>query len=242
MAKCEFFIHNHVQDVGYRLFITEKILESNLRGGAYNTPDKKVRVLLEGEQTEILELIDLLKNQYPKEALNPKLLNPVFDESLNVPDAMRSSQSLQAGQFIKAVEIITGMHGDMNTNFKNLSNGLNQNFENLSTNMNTNFENLSTDVKELKTEFGKLRENLDKNFEKLPKQLGEELKPEFKNLPKQIALELRKDFENLPKQIGLELKKGFDQMPIKLASELRKDFDVLPERIAKAIKEVNQRG
>jgi len=56
MAKCIFFVKNHVQGVGCRLFIIERLLETNL-GGAFNSSDGRVKVLLEGSKKIFLDLL-----------------------------------------------------------------------------------------------------------------------------------------------------------------------------------------
>ena len=107
MAKCQFFIKNGVQDVGYRLFIMQKILNSTLTGGtAINTPDGRVKVLLEGEREEIEQLIKELEQEHPELAKNPTRTSAEYNPLLHVPDIMRSSQALQLGQFQKSVEYL----------------------------------------------------------------------------------------------------------------------------------------
>ena len=54
MAKAYFLIKDKVQEVGYRAFVMERLLETNLKGGAINTPDGNVKVLLSGKKKDII--------------------------------------------------------------------------------------------------------------------------------------------------------------------------------------------
>jgi len=103
MAKARFYIKDRVQEVGYRTFITEKILNSDLEGSAINLPDGRVEVKLEGEKEHIIQFVEELKKEKPELAKNPEITPLEFDDSLVVPEAMRSSQSILCGQFTKAV-------------------------------------------------------------------------------------------------------------------------------------------
>src|SRR3989338_3191215 len=122
MAKCQFFIKNGVQDVGYRLFIMQKILNSTLTGGtAINTPDGRVKVLLEGEREEIEQLIKELEQEHPELAKNPTRTSAEYNPLLHVPDIMRSSQALQLGQFQKSVEYLANSTQSTNQKLDHLT-------------------------------------------------------------------------------------------------------------------------
>lgn len=123
MAKAVFYIKDKVQNVGYRLFIVEKILHSGLDGDAINTPDGRIKVLLEGEKEHILQFYEELKKEKPELAENPTSTRPEFDESLKVPAAMNSSQALLLSQFSKGVGFLAGMKQDLSSMDKKLDAG-----------------------------------------------------------------------------------------------------------------------
>src|SRR3989338_5079942 len=150
MAKCQFFIKNGVQDVGYRLFIMQKILNSTLTGGtAINMPDGRVKVLLEGDRDEIEQFIKELKEEHPELAKNPTMTVTEYETSLHVPDVMRSSQALQMEQFGKSVVFLGKLSQKTDNGFEQLGNKmdtLDQNtqngFQHLGNKMDTGFQQL----------------------------------------------------------------------------------------------------
>ena len=103
MAKAYFLIKDKVQEVGYRAFVMERLLETNLKGGAVNTEDGNVKVLLKGKRKDIIAFVERLKREMPELAENPALIGPEFDDSLEVPDEIRVSHALEMNQFGKAV-------------------------------------------------------------------------------------------------------------------------------------------
>ena len=73
MAKARFYIQNHVQEVGYRLFVIQRILDSDLEGTARNLPDAGFEVLLKGEKEHIGDFVRQIKEEKPELAKNPTL-------------------------------------------------------------------------------------------------------------------------------------------------------------------------
>ncbi|MCK4731198.1 MAG: acylphosphatase [Methanophagales archaeon] len=108
MTKARFYIKDKVQEVGYRVHIMQKILNSGLNGTAINLADGRVEVRLEGEKERIEEFYEELKkenspelvaNPFIKSVYGKMLRRPEFyDLGLNadlmVPDSMQSSQAL----------------------------------------------------------------------------------------------------------------------------------------------------
>ena len=114
MTKCILYVKNGVQDVGYRLFIMEKLLNSPMKGGAaINMPDGRVKVLMEGHKDEIEHLITELKTEFPKHAEKATISEPTYNETLYIPDKMHASQALQLKQFEKSVEYLKPLPGIM---------------------------------------------------------------------------------------------------------------------------------
>lgn len=103
MARAVFYIKDRVQEVGYRAFVMERILETNLNGGAINTPEGNLKVLLEGEESEIIAFVKRLKEEKPELSENPVLIGPDFNDLLEIPDTIRVSHALEMNQFSKAV-------------------------------------------------------------------------------------------------------------------------------------------
>ncbi len=164
MAKARFYIQDNVQEVGYRSFVIEQILDSDLNGTARNLPDRRVEVLLEGEKEHILDFIERLKKEKPELAKNPSLAGIEFNDSLIVPDIMKSSQALLCGQFSKAVIHVIGIEkgiGELKEGFGEL---------------NQEFRELKEGFGELNQEFRELKEG----FDKLPERIAAELKKVLK--------------------------------------------------------------
>lgn len=115
MAKARFYVKDKVHDVGYRVHILQKILNSGLNGTAINLADGRVEVRLEGEKERIEEFYEELKNEYTPELLTvkPELYDLEFTADLMVPDSMRSSQALMLEQLSKGIAYIAGMDGSI---------------------------------------------------------------------------------------------------------------------------------
>ncbi|MBS3060236.1 MAG: acylphosphatase [DPANN group archaeon] len=188
MAKCQFFIKNGVQDVGYRLFIMQKILNSTLTGGtAINMPDGRVKVLLEGDRDEIEQFIKELKEEHPELAKNPTMTVTEYETSLHVPDVMRSSQALQMEQFGKSVVFLGKLSQKTDNGFEKLGNKMDIGFQQLGNKMDTLDQNTQNG-------FEKLGNKMDAGFQ----QLGDKIDNGFSDvtekldkLPREIAKAIR---------------------------------------------------
>lgn len=109
MTKARFYVKDKVQEVGYRVHITQKILNSDLKGNAINLADGRVEVRLEGEKERIIEFYEELKKEKPELAKNSEYQDLEFNADLMVPDSMRSSQALILEQLSKGIVYIAGM-------------------------------------------------------------------------------------------------------------------------------------
>lgn len=125
MAKALFYIEGkniQVQHTGCRLAITKELIHMGFtKGGAFNLPDGRVEVVLEGERERLIETHKAIKeNLYGwlvnasenKEKLKRKLGNPgvkvselEFNDSLLVLDIGLFSHSLTFDQIYKGVDI-----------------------------------------------------------------------------------------------------------------------------------------
>ena len=126
-VKAVFYIepkqaHNQVQHIGCRLLIAEKLIHAGFtKGGAFNLPDGRVEVVLEGEKKDIelfhadiqKHLIDLLEARaQDKEKLRKMIGNPgivisklEYKENLRVLDIGLYSHSLEMAQLEKGVDV-----------------------------------------------------------------------------------------------------------------------------------------
>lgn len=127
MTKARFFIKDKVQEVGYRVHIMQKILNSDLEGNVINLEDGRVEVRLEGEKERIIEFYEELKKEKPELAENLHFFDLEFKADLLVPDSMRSSQALmleQLGKGIvytaKLIEETMGMRRELREGFERL--------------------------------------------------------------------------------------------------------------------------
>src|SRR3989338_1711423 len=124
MAKAYIIIKDKVQEVGYRVFVMERILESNLKGGVVNTLDGNIKVILEGREDDIIAFGERLKKEMPELAENPVFIGPEFDDSLEIPDEIRVAHSLEMNQFGKAIVYLAGIDRKLDRGFESLGNRL----------------------------------------------------------------------------------------------------------------------
>ena len=127
-VKAYLIIKDHVQDVGYRVWIMERILETNLQGGPINQPDGSIKVLLEGTRKEILEFVERLKQEKPELAENPVMVGPTFVAGLSIPEKMVLTHALQMNQFGKAIVYLDGMKtnlDELKISNNNINNSIN---------------------------------------------------------------------------------------------------------------------
>ena len=124
MAKAVFYIKDKVQEVGYRVFVMERILESSLKGGVVNALDGNVKVILEGKEEDIIAFGERLKKEMPELAENPVFIGPEFDDSLEIPDEIRVAHSLEMNQFGKAIVYLAGIDKKLDKGFESLGNRL----------------------------------------------------------------------------------------------------------------------
>jgi acylphosphatase len=113
---------NRVQHIGCRLLIAEKLIHAGFtKGGAFNLPDGRVEVVLEGEkkdielfhaeiQRNIVEL--LIARAQDKERLKKMIGNPgirvsqlEYKDNLRVLDIGLYSHSLEMAQLEKGVDV-----------------------------------------------------------------------------------------------------------------------------------------
>jgi|SRR3989338_97958 len=180
MAKAYILIKDKVQEVGYRAFVMERFLETNLKGGAVNTPDGNVMVLMQGRREDIIAFVERLKRERPELAENPVLVGPNFDESLQIPDEVRLSHALEMNQFGKAVVYLAGIDKKM--------------------------DDLQGGNKRLVEKIDGLREEIGKKLDELPKKISKELGQKFDELPDKIVDKLGPKLDALPKKFAEALK------------------------------------
>ena len=166
MTKARFYIKDKVQEVGYRVHIMQKILNSGLNGTAINLADGRVEVRLEGEKERIEELYEELKKENSPELVagKPEYYDLEFNADLMVPDSMRSSQALMLGQLTKGIVYIAGM----SENIKGMSTrteGMNENIKE----MNESIKGMNESIK-----------GMDEKLDKLPERIAKELKKVLK--------------------------------------------------------------
>jgi acylphosphatase len=114
--------HNRVQHIGCRLLIAEKLIHAGFtKGGAFNLPDGRVEVVLEGGkkdielfhseiQRNIVEL--LIARAQDKERLKKMIGNPgirvsqlEYKDNLRVLDFCLYRHSLEMAQLEKGVDV-----------------------------------------------------------------------------------------------------------------------------------------
>jgi acylphosphatase len=114
--------HNRVQHIGCRLLIAEKLIHAGFtKGGAFNLPDGRVEVVLEGEKKDIelfhaeiqRNIVELLvARAEDKERLKRMIGNPgirvsqlEYKNNLRVLDIGLYSHSLEMAQLEKGVDV-----------------------------------------------------------------------------------------------------------------------------------------
>jgi acylphosphatase len=228
MTKAVFYIKDKVQDVGYRVWIMEKILNSKLEGTAQNMPDGSIQVLLEGEKEKIIQFYEKIRKEKPELVENPTAMELIFDETLDVPDALRSSQALQMDQFEKSVYYLKGLGNKVDglgnkteAGFDKLSNQTEAGFDKLSNQTEAGFDKLSN---QMEAGFDKLSNQMEAGFDKLSNQM----ETGFDSLGTKI--------DALPDKITTKITEKLDELPDKITTKITEKLDELPEKIAKAIK------
>ena len=118
--------HVRVQNIGCRMLITEKLIHAGFKkGGAFNLPDGRVEVVLEGKQKDIelfynevtKHLVEwLVERADDKETLKRMIGNPgigysklEFRDAILVLDIGLYSHSLELGQLQKGVDAYINM-------------------------------------------------------------------------------------------------------------------------------------
>ena len=114
--------HNQVQHIGCRLLIAEKLIHAGFtKGGAFNLPDGRVEVVLEGKKKDIetfhaeiqADIVELLESRaQDKERLKRMIGNPgirvsalEYKDNLRVLDIGLYSHSLEMAQLEKGVDV-----------------------------------------------------------------------------------------------------------------------------------------
>lgn len=114
--------HNRVQHIGCRLLIAEKLIHAGFtKGGAFNLPDGRVEVVLEGDRKDIetfyidikKHIIELLEARtQDKDRLKEMIGNPgitlsplEYKDNLRILDIGLYSHSLEMSQLEKGVDV-----------------------------------------------------------------------------------------------------------------------------------------
>ncbi len=114
--------HNRVQHIGCRLLIAEKLIHAGFaRGGAFNLPDGRVEVVLEGKKKDIeafyldiqQHIVELLESRaHDKDRLRRMIGNPgitlsklEYKDNLLVLDIGLYNHSLEMAQLEKGVDV-----------------------------------------------------------------------------------------------------------------------------------------
>ncbi len=125
--------HVRVQNIGCRMLIAEKLIHAGFKkGGAFNLPDGRVEVVLEGKQKDIeLFYTDITKNLVEwlieradnKETVKRMIGNPgigysklEFTDAILVLDIGLYSHSLELGQLQKGVTFFRSERKKADTN------------------------------------------------------------------------------------------------------------------------------
>ena len=177
MTKARFYIKDKVQEVGYRVHIMQKILNSDLKGNVINLADGRVEVRLEGEKERIEEFYEELKKENSPELVagKPEFYDLEFNADLMVPDSMRSSQALMLEQLTKGIVYIAGMSRSIDGMGERIE-GMNENIKGMS----TRIEGMSTRIEGMDENIKGMREEMREGFDKLPERIAEELKKVLK--------------------------------------------------------------
>jgi len=173
MAKARFYIKDKVQEVGYRVRIMQKILNSGLKGTVINLADGRVEVRLEGEKERIEDFYEELKSGKNKPELAEKadFYDLEFNADLIVPDSMVSSQALVLEQLGKGIVYIAGMSERIGG-------------------MGDHIGNMSERMEGMCNQMGGMSDRMERMDENITGMRGE-MRDGFKSLPKEMAKELK---------------------------------------------------
>jgi acylphosphatase len=99
---------NAITEKGVRAFIMERLLNSPFsKGSAVNVDAKTVQVQIEGDEKQVKAFMKKLEKEIVLQFGNPAISFTQFqeDNSLEIPDLMRSSQALVVGQLQKGINV-----------------------------------------------------------------------------------------------------------------------------------------
>ena len=61
MRRCRIFVSGYVQGVGFRSFTKKRADEIGLSGSVRNIPDKRVEIIVEGDESKINQFLERIK-------------------------------------------------------------------------------------------------------------------------------------------------------------------------------------
>jgi acylphosphatase/archaellum component FlaC len=208
MTKARFYIKDKVQEVGYRVHIMQKILNSDLSGTVINLADGRVEVRLEGEKERIEEFYEDLKsgNNKPEHAEKPELYDLEFNAELMVPDSMRSSQALILEQLGKGIVYIAGMSERIDGMSERVG-GMSERVGGMSERvggMSERIDGMSNRIDGMSERIDGMSERIDGMSERIDG-MSERIDGMNENITG-MRVEMRDGFKSLPKEIAKELK------------------------------------
>ena len=124
MKALFYIVGNNVQHIGCRLTVTTKLIHAGFKkGGAFNLPDGRVEVVLEGDRKDIIHAhreikenliswleesardVEEIKNMIGNPHPNITVTDLTFDDNLVVLDIGLFSHSLTFDQIYKGVDV-----------------------------------------------------------------------------------------------------------------------------------------
>jgi acylphosphatase len=106
MIQKRIIIKNRVQEVGYRVFLTDIAFEIGIEYfNARNIDGEKVEVLVGGKKENIERFVDMVKREKPAIAENPNIISEDdYDKEIPLIDTYYKRLAMQ--QFSKGIDAI----------------------------------------------------------------------------------------------------------------------------------------
>lgn len=170
-VKAGFLIKASESDViterGVRAFVMERLLNSPFeKGSVANLDDKTVEVLLEGDEKDIRKFKEKLEHDLTAKLGNPIIVFTDTQETGNeIPNIMKSSQALMAGQLEKGIDVQLKILDSLN----NMNHGLKEEMRGLNHELK---EELRAIPREIKEELKIMNQGIREELRALPREIA----------------------------------------------------------------------
>lgn len=162
-VRGKIIVTGKVTEVGYRLFVLNKLISLGLKGFPYNISESEVEIRLKGPPQQIKKLHSILLSEAP-EGAKPKSVSAFkADESILIPEQASSTALFQCEQLGKGVAVINSL----DNNIKSFHSNTKKNFSELG----SNIKSFHSDTKKNFIELGEKYHTISQDLHEMNKNL-----------------------------------------------------------------------